>query len=588
MLTPEGIASLSATLLAINPLQLKGVVLRGARGDCEAWLQSVAQLQPHAPLRRISPNIPEERLLGGLDFAATISLGHAVYEHGLLAAAHGGAIVLSANTTQKSTWRHVTRTLDNGAIAIERDGFSERHDASFIAIALQCGDDDECPPAFLERVAFIIDVPGASQGGGSRDAEREMIAMARGTLAKVVCDSPMLTALCEGASRFGIASLRTVVLAVSVARSCAALHGRTVVSSDDIACAAALVFAPRALHFDDDATSEEAMQPSEASAAPEAQAPQPQSESRDANDSPTDADASKNVDDRALADVVVNAVRTSLPAGLLTSAAARIASKAATAGRAGETQSSGNRGRQVGTRKGDPRGGARLDIVATLRAAVPWQRLRKAARATTKTSIVELRRDDFRIRKCVSPGTTTTLFVVDASGSSALHRLAEVKGAIEMMLADGYARRERVAVIAFRGTVAELLLPPTHALARARRAVAGMPAGGGTPIASALDLTARVVQTLKRDAGQTVVVILSDGQANVARDGKGGRLRADADALDAAVRLRALHDRIVWIDSSPRPYAQSKALASAMNARFVALPMANASGLRDVAQLAHT
>jgi hypothetical protein len=81
----------------------------------------------------------------------------------------------------------------------------------------------------------------------------------------------------------------------------------------------------------------------------------------------------------------------------------------------------------------------------------------------------------------VQRATTTTIFVVDASGSSALNRLAEAKGAVELLLAECYVRRDRVALVAFHGQHAELVLPPTRSLVRARRSLAGLPGGGGTP-----------------------------------------------------------------------------------------------------------
>ena len=169
------------------------------------------------------------------------------------------------------------------------------------------------------------------------------------------------------------------------------------------------------------------------------------------------------------------------------------------AGRAGADRSGGLRGRQVGTRRGDPRGGGRLDLVETLRAAAPWQPLRRRAddarrAAATHTAPhtapqprVLVRPDDFRIRRLFEPAGTTAIFVVDASGSSAVNRMAEAKGAVELLLAESYARRDEVALIAFRGAQAEILLPPTRAIAAAKRALAALPGGGGTPLASAID-----------------------------------------------------------------------------------------------------
>ena len=114
---------------------------------------------------------------------------------------------------------------------------------------------------------------------------------------------------------------------------------------------------------------------------------------------------------------------------------------------------------------------------------------------------------------------TTTIFVVDASGSAALHRLAEAKGAVELLLADCYIRRDQVALIAFRGSAAELLLPPTRSLARAKRSLAGLPGGGGTPLAAGLDAAFALSDSIRRKGQTPTVIVLTDGRANIARDG---------------------------------------------------------------------
>jgi magnesium chelatase subunit D len=110
--------------------------------------------------------------------------------------------------------------------------------------------------------------------------------------------------------------------------------------------------------------------------------------------------------------------------------------------------------------------------------------MRLGARAL-KPMRIDVRKDDFRIFRLKRRTQTTIIFLVDASGSAAMHRLSEVKGAVELLLADCYVRRDRVALIAFRRKSAELLLPPTRSLVRAKRSLAALAAGGGTPLASA-------------------------------------------------------------------------------------------------------
>ncbi len=193
--------------------------------------------------------------------------------------------------------------------------------------------------------------------------------------------------------------------------------------------------------------------------------------------------------------------------------------------------------------------------------------------------LVEVRTDDFRVVRRVQRATTTTIFVVDASGSSALNRLAEAKGAVELLLAECYVRRDRVALVAFHGQNAELVLPPTRSLVRARRSLAGLPGGGGTPLASGLDVGGSVADTVRRQGDSPLLVVLTDGRANIGRDRQPGRPRAEADALLAAQHWRAEGYAALLVDTSPRSHPAAQALALAMGARFLPLPYADSSVL---------
>jgi magnesium chelatase subunit D len=165
-----------------------------------------------------------------------------------------------------------------------------------------------------------------------------------------------------------------------------------------------------------------------------------------------------------------------------------------------------------------------------------------------------------------------------------MNRLAEVKGAIELLLADCYVRRDHVALIAFRGRTGELLLPPTRSTARARRALSGLPGGGGTPIAAGLDAALAVADQSRRKGQTPLIVMLTDGRANIGRDGEPGRPRAMQDALDAARRIRAANVAALAIDTAQlgaagRDEAPVRTLAEAMTARYIKLPRADAAGI---------
>ncbi len=252
-------------------------------------------------------------------------------------------------------------------------------------------------------------------------------------------------------------------------------------------------------------------------------------------------------------------------------------------GRRGGDCKSAQRGRPIGSRRGELRNGQRLALLDTMRAAAPWQPLRKREWSNSKPELaappILVRKQDIRIRRFKQQAETTTIFCVDASGSSALNRLAEAKGAIELLLADCYVRRDSVALIAFRGEKAEMLLPPTRSLVRARRSLAGLPGGGGTPMAAAIDEASKAAIDSKRRGQTAIIVFLTDGKANICRNGEADRTRAHAEALAAAKAFSVQGGAALFIDTSPRPQPQGREIAAAMRARYLPLPRADASSV---------
>jgi magnesium chelatase subunit D len=232
------------------------------------------------------------------------------------------------------------------------------------------------------------------------------------------------------------------------------------------------------------------------------------------------------------------------------------------------------------------RPGSKLDIVETLRTAAPWQPLRRREREAgglpAHPAAIDVRKQDFRLKRFQQPAETTAIFLVDASGSSALNRLAEAKGAVELLLAECYVRRDQVALIAFRDDRADLLLPPTRSLVRAKGSLCALAGGGGTPLAHALE-TGLVLADGERRRGRTpLLVLLTDGQANVARDGTRGRAAARDDAARAARSIRAAGIRSLLLDISPRPGRPAAELATQMGATLVPLPYADAKAVSTV------
>jgi magnesium chelatase subunit D len=295
------------------------------------------------------------------------------------------------------------------------------------------------------------------------------------------------------------------------------------------------------------------------------------------NAEPTSAQESQTTD------TLLAAAEAAIPAGLLVRLKASIAAgggRSKSSGRFGQERRGAGRGRPAGIRSGTPRGSARLNVLETLRAAAPWQRLR--GREFGADARLRIQSSDCRVTLSKQRSRTLTVFAVDASGSSALHRLAEAKGAVELLLAECYLRRDRVAVISFRGRSAELVLPPTRSLVRAKRSLDGMPGGGATPLAAALCAAGVLADAAQRRGETVTLVVLCDGRANVSRDGNSGREAAHRDALASARILRSSKITSLFIDTSPRPNPLAQAIAGAMNARYVPLPYASSRALSDI------
>ena len=595
----QGDAATIAALFAVDPVGLGGVALRSPACDNrDQWLALLKTLLPtQTPLRRVPLNINDTALLGGLDLGATLQAGKPIALQGLLSQADGGVLVLAmAERMSVSSAARFGSVLDTGMVALQRDGLDTSTQASLGLVALDEGanDDEQMPASLADRLAFRLLMSAQDEDEEGPEWSAQEVLKARQLLPQVTMDDEAVQALCAAALALGIDSLRASVFAVRVARAAAALSGSHTVEEEHTGVAARLVLAPRATRLPPQAPPEsqedEAETPPEEAkeAPPEPPSPDAQNNEAQENSPPEESDETQNEDpgpSENLADLVLEAAQAAIPAGLL--ASLKIGqlqrAKTPTSGSAGALQKNALRGRPVGARKGEPRAGQRINVLETLRAAAPWQKLRQRQLALTdsqKQGIV-VRKEDFHVTRFRQSGQTTTVFVVDASGSSALNRLAEAKGAVELLLADCYVRRDSVAVLAFRGQTAELILPPTRSLARAKRSLAALPGGGGTPLANAIEASMLLADQLRKKGETPIVVLLTDGKGNIARDGKPGRAQAATDALAAAAEMRLRGFSTLLVDTSPQAQDAAKNLAQAMGAQYLALPYAGANTLNQ-------
>ena len=575
----------SVAVFCVDPAGVGGVAFRSGPGPTrDRWLNLLRASFPcPSAIRRVPLNTSDDRLLGGLDLTASLRAGRPVADTGLLAEADGGAVILAmSERLDPAAAARLTAVIDSGLVCLQRDGLALRTPTRFGVVALDEGiDADERPPsALLDRLGIHLDLTtlGFRDASDSRHSSSR-IAAARRALANVADPPDLVEALGLAAARLGIESIRAVLFALRTARAAAALAGRESVAKDDIECAARLVLGPRALFMAEEPPAD--TEPDETSFEPPADERPPCS----------DGDDSESLE-LSLDDIVIAACRAALPAHLLQqetrTATTGSRSRSRARGRVpGRTPGSVERGRPTGVRAGAPRPGLRINLIETLRAAAPFQRIRRRdtrSSAAGRRAAIRVAPEDLRVTRRKPRTVNTTIFVVDASGSSALHRLGEAKGAVELLLAESYIRRDQVALIAFRRTKAETVLPPTRSLARAKRMLAGLPGGGGTPLAAGIDAALTLSDSLSRKGESPVTIILTDGRANIALDGSAGRTQARADAVAAARRMRAAGYNAAFVDTSPRPSPDAARLAREMGARYVVLPHVDAHNLVGTVQ----
>jgi len=531
--------------MLVDPQGLGGLWLRARSGPVLA--QVLAALAPLTP-GRVHPFADDAALFGGTDLAATLAEGRAVWQPGLLAR-HAALVLAMAERCPPALAARLAQALDAGGL-------------SLIALDEAAEEGEGLPSALVDRLGLFLDLGGLVPSEVVLALpDPAQLAAARGRLPFVSVPGPILRALAEKTKALGIASQRAEWLAARAARVLAALRGAMEVSEADAELAATLVMAHRAAPMADSAPQE----------APEDQPP---------DTPPPDTDSNPDqIPDDVLADLLVEAVKTALPQGLLDQLAAARAARAASGSGAGAARKGNRRGRPLPSRPGRLGGQARVDVVASLRAAAPWQPIRRRSFPALEHRALILLPQDIRLKRYQDCSDRLLIFAVDASGSAAMARLGEAKGAVECLLAEAYSRRDHVALIVFRGQGAELALPPTRSLVQARKRLAGTPGGGGTPLAAALDLALETARQAQGRGMTPTLALLTDGRANIARDGRGNRMQADADAAQAARAIAAGGIPALVIDTSFRPQPALGLLAGQMAGRLLALPRSDSRAI---------
>ncbi len=571
----------AAQLITLDPHRFGGVIVRARLGPVrERWLQILERLAQckglTTPLRKIPGTISDENLLGGLDIESTITRGKPVFRPGLLSHCDQSlAILPMAERVDIGVAARLASALDHGSIQVERDGHSQTLSCAmgFIALDESIEDDESVNPKLAERCAFHIDLDAIAW----RDLPNEKLddelsnldfAAIEKRFNHITLTDTQYQALVGIAQQLGITSLRAVQFAVRASRYLAALDdlwNKNEPAQEHLERAVSLVLLPRAMQMPD--MSEE-------------------QHKNEAEEQQNDSDEKPNTENQeidVLEDQVLEASKASIPAELL-SRLTQLAlgrQQRSSGGKTGMSQKSFKRGRPMGSIAGNPSSGSRLSLIDTLRSAVPWQTIRRQQVGIhhPQKLRITIRKEDFRVKRYRERNQTLTTFVVDASGSAAINRLAEAKGAVELLLAECYVRRDQVALISFRGTDAELLLSPTRSLVRAKRSLAALPGGGGTPLARAIDTAFALAKSAMQKGMTPTLVFLTDGRANIARDGSPGRSQAQLDAEQSAKSASQLKVRSLWIDTSPQAREEGEQIAALMGSYYLPLPQARAQEL---------
>ncbi|HEV7888812.1 MAG TPA: VWA domain-containing protein [Acidimicrobiales bacterium] len=568
---------LALLLNAIDPA-IGGVLLRGQKGSAKSTLaRGLARLlAKDAPFVELPVGATEDRLVGTVDMAAALTTGERRFQPGLLAEAHGGVLYVDEVNLLPDHLVDVLLDVAAGGVnRVEREGVSHEHPSRFVLIGSMNPEEGELRPQLLDRFGLAVDVASSTDPDERAEAvarrldfDRNPIAFLerwsgsdvalRGRLAEAGrAELPaelvrVVSALCASA---GAEGLRADLVICRAAAARAGWQGRPEATVDDVRQVAPLALAHRRRRspFEDpgidQAEVDEALAEAMGEAAPPGETASGETASGAGQPPPPAApDGPSRI-------VRIEGTR---------------AARSEAGGR--RTTTEGRRGRLVGDRPvpaDQPGPSAGIALGATARAAVVRQAVEGGP---------ALHADDLREAVREQRAGSLVVLAVDASGSmGAARRMEAAKGAVLSVLLDAYQRRDRVALITFRGHTAEVVLRPTGSVEVAKTRLTDLPTGGTTPLAAGIDAAVALADRHRGAAHQPLLVLVSDGRATAGPPGVDPVAAALSSA--AAVRRRGMAAVVIDAEDGPTRLGLAAQVAEAMGARCLTVPELSAGSL---------
>ena len=521
----------------------------------EAFLSNLLSLLKPKRLKKIYPFQNPTDFAKSINMIDTLTFGMPKYNNDIFSSSNIALILTNTEKMQKSLATFL------------RDKIKSNIDKFFIALDESEGS-DVSGANLSDYLIFSINLDGTRYKDLKKvTINRKKISEARNNLATVEVNKRALDYLIASSEMFSISNMHTIFCTLKVAKALCAYKGEKRVSREDINLAISLSMIHKAKQIP------EFQQEEKAKSA--------ENERLRDNDESKANNSELNSEDKKM---LIDALKISLPNNLIESLLSKNSHSISVTESAGSGERNNNfsAGRPIPSISRKYSSDKRIDLMGTLTRAIPWQKLRSSS--VTKNRKIIIYPQDIMIKRFEKQSERLLIFLVDASGSNAIGRLAEAKGAIEILLSDAYAKRDNVALISFSGLKADPLLLPTKSLVTAKKKLSSLPGGGATPLAKGLLEAFKMADAARSRSIKPIIILLSDGRGNITLDGLGDRVKAIEDTTYIASLIKRNAINNIFIDTSRRKTPMADELARELNGHYFQLPMANSSSISKAVQ----